>query len=118
MINPLKDLQAYADEWYQHYLAQDFAWCEAQDPKHLADLVAALDLALTGHPRQAATRPWDEKHCAEVLLGDTYSVHLSDGGWSRVVLDFARFAGGAPIRLVRDVSLPKAIRNWDQLRQE
>lgn len=117
MLNPLKALQAYADEWYTHYQAEDFDWCEAQDPKHLADLVGALDLALTGKPRQAATRPWDEKHCLEVLLGDTYSVHLSDGGWSRLVLDLTRFTG-EPIRLVRDASLPVAIGNWDRLRQE
>lgn len=115
MINPLKELQDYADEWYTHYQANDWQWCSTQDVNHLADLVATLDLALTGHPRQVASRSWDVRDAVRMLEGDIIIVQLSDGGYSRLIVDFPKHFG-EPIRLDKSASLPKAIENWDRLR--
>ena len=113
--NALRDLQTFADEWYVHYQANDWEWCMDQDPSHLADLLAACDVALTGHDRQGVTRPWDVQQAQEMLACGLETVQLSDGGYSRLTVDLARVFG-EPFRLDRHLSRAPVIEAWDRLR--
>lgn len=78
--------------------------------------LSQLDLHLTG---KANERKHDEEHLRRVLCDfESYVVHLSDGGYSRLVLcPSDLFVGGTGIGLHRDVSLPRAIRIWETIRK-
>jgi len=71
--------------------------------------VLELDKLLTGKNHRRAES--DRRECIRMLEGDTWHIHLSDGGFSRVSIDVMdRY-----IRLDRGLSLERAIKAWDAL---
>lgn len=93
---------------------------EGKPAAHLVpEAVAALrqlDLHLTG---KDDCRSQDEAHVARLLTaGETYLVHLSDGGYSRINLDLFAVLGsdlGPAIFIDRTLSRAQVVTAWDAM---
>ena len=117
-MNPLHRLRAMVAECHARFLNKeiDAILVQALDPVYLGQwvtLLRELDLALTGKTENRREDS-DRRGAKEALEGGIWLVYLSDGGYSRLVIDpfDNRFL------IDRGLSLQPAIARWDRMDAE
>jgi len=100
-----------------HTAVADGQWKALEEldlPARLVSMVRDLDLYLTGKSNNRdPARDLDRSE--RFVTGEIWEIYLSDGGYSRVVLQIAD-SEKPPIWLERGLSLPRVVERWDALR--
>ena len=109
-LSALRQLRYFLDTWNHKALEQGLLPPSDEVAKILI-WVQMIDLFLTDRPRELSSYSSDLNSAKRLLEGEVWIVHLSDGGYSRLVIDFFENR----IWLDQSVSLPKAIVRWSQL---
>ena len=110
----MQSAKAYLERLNQLYRAEDYdaltlAMESEEEISLLAAMIQDLDLYLTGSKRATLDRYHHD--ALQVLQADTAIVHLSDGGYSRLMLSYVE---KGHIWLDRSLSTPRVISRYNQ----
>jgi hypothetical protein len=98
---------------YDKGLMPDQAWITEEWAPAAAAHLRDLDLYLTDKDEGRREADDIRRLVRFAMELETYHVHLSDGGYSRITL---RPEDGTPVSLDRSLSLRKPVERWDALR--